>query len=158
MKCACVGVHSSFSGKKSKRQAGTGSVLFGSYKMTAITISPASHGIIQVINESNLCKIERYMLYQRLCIHFFLVRSFYMTVIDFFVASSMTRRTGNPSKMPRIIIADCAGNDGFVCLSSIRRQVLFTTIFLQNLHTCLIIMMLYNTTVVDRRGTLLKYN
>ncbi|KZC07733.1 Zinc finger protein DPF3 [Dufourea novaeangliae] len=29
--------------------------------MTAITISPASHGIIQVINESNLCKIESYL-------------------------------------------------------------------------------------------------
>ncbi|XP_076625001.1 double PHD fingers d4 isoform X1 [Colletes latitarsis] len=29
--------------------------------MTAITISPATHGIIQVINESNLCKIESYL-------------------------------------------------------------------------------------------------
>ncbi|KAG7198901.1 hypothetical protein KM043_015721 [Ampulex compressa] len=30
-------------------------------KMTAITISPASHGIIQVVNESNLCKIESFL-------------------------------------------------------------------------------------------------
>ncbi|XP_078040502.1 double PHD fingers d4 isoform X2 [Augochlora pura] len=29
--------------------------------MTAITISPASHGLIQVVNESNLCKIESYL-------------------------------------------------------------------------------------------------
>lgn len=28
-------------------------------KMTAVAISPASHGIIQVVNESNLLKIER---------------------------------------------------------------------------------------------------
>ncbi|XP_076681690.1 double PHD fingers d4 isoform X2 [Andrena cerasifolii] len=36
-------------------------VLFDCYKMTAATISPASHGLIQVINESNLCKIESFL-------------------------------------------------------------------------------------------------
>ncbi|XP_076230993.1 double PHD fingers d4 isoform X3 [Calliopsis andreniformis] len=29
--------------------------------MTAVTISPSAHGIIQVINESNLCKIESFL-------------------------------------------------------------------------------------------------
>ncbi|XP_076222352.1 double PHD fingers d4 isoform X1 [Nomia melanderi] len=40
---------------------GAGKALFGCYKMTAITISPATHGLIQVVNESNLCKIESYL-------------------------------------------------------------------------------------------------
>ncbi|XP_061934147.1 zinc finger protein ubi-d4 A isoform X2 [Apis cerana] len=35
--------------------------MFGCYKMTAITISPAAQGIIQVVNESNLCKIESFL-------------------------------------------------------------------------------------------------
>ncbi|KAK1130921.1 hypothetical protein K0M31_017227 [Melipona bicolor] len=35
--------------------------VFGCCKMTAITISPATQGIIQVVNESNLCKIEGFL-------------------------------------------------------------------------------------------------
>lgn len=108
-------------------QAATRScVLFDCYKMTAATISPASHGLIQVINESNLCKIERCVSAGRHLRKFFLaaVQNLYTATIDFFPASSMIQRTGNPLKMPLIIIADCAGNDASACLSSTRKQVL----------------------------------
>lgn len=96
--------------------------------MTAVAmISPASQGIIQVVNENNLSKIERYLL---LMYRFTLLVGLSRQngkqskmMIDPFAASSTTLRTEKPLRTLPITIADYVENDVFVCLSSTRRQV-----------------------------------